>query len=297
MRTLSVIAGGSLLGVVGLAGLLLMPAAETQATPTAGTTIQLWGRVRDFLPSPAHPDFNVVPSNGYGPYCGNVAATLDSEGKPVFTGNGWRRKKAWRDSNNREISWNVCVAGAPWNDSAGQMGPADHGAITSQSTFSQWFRDVPGVNMSRLWKLNLTWQYDSSLGKWAYGWDTNDFNPVDNQLQGNGHGNEHNFQFTYEVQCRFTYDATAGQFLWFKGDDDCWVFINSKLGLDHGGIAGSRDIYVDLNRPVFGLSNGQEYNLTFFLAERHQPQSQFHLRTNIGDLHSVGTDAVLSAYD
>ena len=29
MRTLSVIAGGSLLGVVGLAGLLLMPAAET----------------------------------------------------------------------------------------------------------------------------------------------------------------------------------------------------------------------------------------------------------------------------
>lgn len=297
MRTLKVIAGGSVLGMVGLAGLFLVPSIESQATPTAGSTIQLWGRVRDFQPTPAHPDFNVTPSNGYGPYCGNVAPTL-VDGKPVKLATpGWRRKKAWRDSSNREISWNVCSTSAPWNDSAGQKGAADHGAITSPTTFSQWFRDVPGVNMSRLWKLTLTWQYDPSLGKWAYGWDTNDFHPIDNQLQGNGNGNQNNFHFTYEIQCRFTYNSAAGQFLWFKGDDDCWVFINDKLGLDHGGIAGSRDMYVDLNRPQFAMINGQEYNLTFFLAERHQPQSQFHLRTNIGDLRSVGTDAVLSAYD
>jgi fibro-slime domain-containing protein len=293
MRYMHLITGGALVAAVGLAGALLIWPSQTMAyPPTGGQTLGLWGRVRDFQPTPAHPDFNVTPSNGYGPYCGNIATTLDADGKPVFNGNGWRVQQQWRDSSNRLISW--CMYNAALGDHPGHAGAYDHGAITSQASFAQWYRDVPGVNMSRLWRLNLTWMNDPRFG-WCYGWDTNDFNPIDNQLFGNGHGNQHNFYFTYEIQCQFTYDAAGHQFMNFKGDDDCWVFVNNHLAIDHGGIAGSRDQYVDMDR--FGLVNGQEYTLSFFQAERHQPQGQFHLRTNIVTLHSVGTDAVLSAYD
>jgi len=293
MRTINIVAGGTAVGLAAMASLMLLSAGVSQATPpTSGQTLSLWGRVRDFEPAPAHPDFDVTPSNGYGPYCGNIGGMLDADSKPVFTGTGWRVKQQWRDAANRQITY--CLYNAALGDHVGKMGAADHAAITSQATFAQWYRDVPGVNMSRLWRLNLTWQNDPQFG-WCYCWDTNDFNPIDQQLNGNGHGNEHNFHFTYEIQCKFTYDSSANQFLDFKGDDDCWVFVDGRLGLDHGGIAGSRELYLEINR--FGLTNGYEYSLNFFQAERHQPQGQFHLKTNIISLHSVGTDAVLSAYD
>src|SRR4051812_33151938 len=99
MRKVQLITGGTILGLGVFGSVMLCGPSQLQANPpTPPTKLDLWGTVRDFLPSPAHPDFNVTPSNGYGPYCGNVSASLDAEGKPVFTGNGWRVKKEAKDN-------------------------------------------------------------------------------------------------------------------------------------------------------------------------------------------------------
>lgn len=240
--------------------------------PGEADTVSLVGIVRDFRPSPDHPDFDVVPSNGYGHYCGNIAVELDADDKPVCVGGGFRVAREWRDALDRQISWNLYdpVLG----DKRGGIGSSDNGAITSAETFSQWYRDIPGVNLSTLYTITLTW--DAEYG--MYSFQANNFTPIDDQLFGNG-GYSHNYHFTYEVVARFTYDASAGQMLWFKGDDDAWVFIDGRLVLDHGGIAGSREMYVDFDR--LGLEDGEVYLLHLFHAERHQPQSHFRLQTNV----------------
>lgn len=268
----------------GLVGLALSPSSLTSSVHASGTGQQsqtdsftLTGSVRDFRPSPSfHPDFDNPSLNGA--YARYVKLTLDADKKPEYSpGTGRRIQQEFRDSQNRKIAWCLTpVAG----DNPGTFGQSSDGAVTSSSTFAQWFRDVPGVNMSTYWTMTLT-KLESGPYAGAYCYETNDFfpfYPIDGQLFGNG-PDEHNFYFTYEVACAFTYDASAGQFLKFKGDDDTWVFINNKLVIDHGGIAGSREYHIDFNR--LGLTNGQQYDVRLFHAERKQPQSQFHLWTNV----------------
>jgi fibro-slime domain-containing protein len=130
-------------------------------------------------------------------------------------------------------------------------------------------------------------------------YDTNNFNPVDNQLMGNDF-DEHNFFFTYEITARFTYDHDGNQFFWYKGDDDCWIYVNGRLVMDHGGIAGSREQTVQIHNSRPGLEtmvDGQEYEIRWFIAERKQPQSQFHVKTNLLLNTTQSSDAVLAAYD
>ena len=54
-------------------------------------TLEITGIVRDFRERTVdggHPDFEQIPLEGYRLYTGNVAASLDDNGKPVFTGEG-----------------------------------------------------------------------------------------------------------------------------------------------------------------------------------------------------------------
>ncbi len=261
---------------------------EGGAAPDRPDPVSLVGIVRDFQPSPEHPDFDVTPGNGYGHYCGNIALELDDDGKPVCVGGGFRVSREWRDSSNRIISWNLY--NSDLGDSKGKRGSNnDNGAITSAETFSEWYRDIPGVNLSRLHTITLEWDDDDDL----YSFKTNNFTPIDDQLFGNG-GYSHNYHFTYEIVARFTYDASAGQMLWFKGDDDCWVFIDGRLVIDHGGIAGSRQMHVDFDR--LGLEDGEVYRLHLFHAERHQPQSHFRLKTNVR-LQATFPPSILAMFD
>ncbi len=83
------------------------------ATPSLGQdppeTYDLSVVIHDFKKD--HPDFNVLPAVGYGYYFGNVGYDVDSDGNPVFTGEGSKVGLTWKDVNRNVIAphlFNTC---------------------------------------------------------------------------------------------------------------------------------------------------------------------------------------------
>lgn len=263
-------------------------------------TITLTGIVRDFreLSEPGgHPDFERRPARGFGHYMGNIAAQLDNNGKPVAVCTGKKVRSQWRDSQGRPI--NPSLYNAALGDSAGSWGPSDTGGITCD-LYYQWYRDIPGVNMSA--PLNITLQRvpDSNI----YIFDDKDddgyvatggFFPINGQLFGNSAGENKNFHFTFELSTEFTYQNIPGQAFTFTGDDDVWVFIDGRLVIDLGGVHGATSQTIDLSRLDW-LQDGQTYSLKFFFAERHRTQSNFRIETTL-TLHNAQLPRVMAMYD
>jgi fibro-slime domain-containing protein len=228
---------------------------------------------------------------------GNIRPTLGDDGRPVFVGGGFHVKQQWLDAAGLPIYYGL--RDTSLGDLSGRKGAASTGGIQDAASFSQWFRDVPGVNLSR--PLTLTLVRDST-GSYVFD-DKQDalyrgrggFFPIDDELLGNPGGRpDHNFHFTYELHTEFTYDNSARQVFRFVGDDDVWVFINGKLVIDIGGVHAAVDQYVDLNR--LGLEDGETYTLDFFFAERHRTQSNFRIETNL-KLENLGTPTITGGYD
>ena len=193
--------------------------------------------VRDF--QSAHPDFEVYA--GSAQTTGLVQSTLGADSKPVFAATG---------------------EGGPYGNQ-----------ITSAATFDQWYRDVPGTNVSFGVRIPLT-----SMGGGMYDFQSNAFFPLDGESASFGNeGNSHNFHFTTEVHLKFIY--RAGQTFSFTGDDDLWMFIDGLLAMDLGGLHPQTGGSVNLD--TLGLIDGHEYTMDIFHAERHTQESNFRITTSI----------------
>jgi fibro-slime domain-containing protein len=145
--------------------------------------------------------------------------------------------------------------------------------------FNEWYRDVPGVNLSTTIALPLTL---SNRDKSVYTYVNNAFFPIDDQLFGN-EGEVHNYAFTAEIATSFRYNG--GETFTFSGDDDVFVFINRILVIDMGGIheAESQTVDLDEQSGKLGLAKGGLYPMHIFFAERHMTESHFIVETTISE--------------
>ena len=242
------------------------------ATPLAVSAdeIQLTGVVRDFLVS--HPDMQ-NPTKNFGVKSGLVKDDLGSDGKPMLV-----------------------------DDHDGVRG-----MISSESSFNQWFRDVPGVNISIPYSITLDNGQEEAGGLYTFAVEKpNYFFPIDGLGWGDTardrNGHNRNFYFTYEIQTEFTfipaderdYDMTFS----FTGDDDIWVFINGKLAVDIGGVHGqaNRSVNLDEKAAELGLTEGENYTLDFFFAERHTTESNFRIETTL-TLVDIPPTSISPLYD
>jgi fibro-slime domain-containing protein len=276
------------------------PASDSDTQAGAPEAIVLTGVVRDFKERTAengHPDFERRPDRGFGHYVGNVAEQLDADGKPVFTGQGFKVGNQWRDSHGNNICWRLFDSSR--GDTAGTNRGSDPGGIQSDESFRLWFRDDPRVNKSRLLDVTLVRQAD---GSYVFDSDVDDvyderggFFPIDHQLYGNSGGTpDHNFHFTFELNTEFIHREDEDQRFTFRGDDDVWVFIDGRMVIDLGGVHGAIEQTIELNR--LGLADGEVHKLSFFFAERHRTESNFRMTTNF-EMRSVDLPTVTAAYD
>ena len=257
-------------------------------------TIEITGIVRDFRERTVdggHPDFEQVATDGYRLYTGNVAAFLDDNGKPVFTGKGVGLRKSWRDAQDRKICPCVAQRHPMAGDQTGKVTKPNRGGIQSAKSFELWFQDQAGINASAPLTITMrrrddgAWVFDDELDPLYQ--ERGGFFPIDEQLFGNSASVEgladHNHHFTVELHATFTW--TAGRFLEVRSDDDLWVFLNGELVIDLGGVHRAKNQFIELDR--LGLVDGTTCRLDIFYADRHRMHAKLGIITNVRDLTSA----------
>ena len=258
-------------GVLVCALVSVVVVREGMAVPEQ-TTVELTGVIWDFPPS--NPDFDIAPASGFGHTMWNIAPDLGPDGKPVYLGGGAKvESQCLSGVTGLPICWTLYDP--VLLDTEAVRDTADNGAVTSSTTFDQWFNNYPGVNMSGL--VTVTGVYQES-GTYAGMYEINEpqFYPIDGTLLGND--SKHNNFFAFEILAEFVHDTAANHQLMFKSDDDTWVFIDGRLVADLGGIKGSAEQWVEVNR--LNLVDGEIYRIHMFTTNRGG-NPRLHLVTSI----------------
>ncbi len=285
------------------AGLMLVSgtaAGSSSSSDDLPETISLMGVARDFKRfdrAGGHPDFQQYLT---GHVVGLVGAELDSDGKPVLSGS--RGKKVgtqYKDAQGNQI--NPAMYNASLGDRAGSMSNYTGTSITNNDSFAQWFRDVPGVNMSMQVPLVLQRMGDSNTYFFHAHDNTNTstkegFFPVDNQLLNDMDSTyRHNYFFTFELDTEFVVEKNSGQVFTFFGDDDVWVYINGRLVIDLGGVHSAVKQSIAIDRLDW-LEDGDRAELKLFFAERHLTESNMRIETNL-KLRTISVPPTTALYD
>jgi len=308
VRTLS---AAGLLAVIASAGFAWHASAVATTTTTTDAhanlpaTIQLNGTCRDFKwaseKNGGHADFEFVPSGGYGHYTNMVKDELDADGKPQFKSQGNLVSKEAIDASSRNVMpVTKSYLAAKSGDKAATVSTSNGGALTTEANFKQWFRDIPGTNLSKTVPIVLVRQANSNIYSFS---DKSDagytalggFFPINGALFGNSPSQSKNFGFTFELDTQFTYKKGTGQTFTFTGDDDVWVYVDGKLVVDIGGVHGAQSQTVELDRLNW-LVDGGKYPLKLCFAERHTTQSNVRIDTTIS-LQAVDPPAVSGLFD
>jgi fibro-slime domain-containing protein len=267
-------------------------------------TLTLTGICRDFKWSTqtgGHADFERTPTAGYAHYSGQVEDLLDADKKPVFKSTGYKVNTEATDGLLRNrIPVNKSYISSMAGDRASSVATSLGGSTTTAAAFNQWFRDVPGVNMSKPVPITLVRQGSTNIYSFS---DRDDatyskkggFFPIDGELFGNSPGQSKNFGFTFELDTTFVFQRGAGQVFTFTGDDDVWVFIDGKLVVDIGGVHSAISQTIELDRLNW-LQSGSRYSFKLFFAERHTTQSNVRIDTTI-NLQNADLPPTSGLYD
>jgi fibro-slime domain-containing protein len=303
-QAMAVLAGlGSLAGIGAIvAGSGSSAIGTSMSDPYAAlpASISLDATIRDFKANGetgGHPDFQFFSGSTT---IGLVRDTLDSSGKPVVASlRGRTIGSEFRDSAGRFI--NPALYSAARGDVAGLLSNGGSGnGLTSAERFSQWYRDVSGVNVSKQVALSLARQPNTNRYVFNSATDApyaarGGFFPINGELYGNYANTGKNFHFTTEINTEFVYKRGQGQVFKFTGDDDVWVFIGGRLAIDLGGLHSIKEQYIDLDRLSW-LQDGQVCTLNIFHAERRTTQSNFRIETTL-ELRSVLPPATTNLHD
>lgn len=267
------------------------------------TSVEVTGTVRDFRDrqtADGHPDFNMLPEGGAGHYYGIVQDELDSEGNPVFASRGYLVLNEWRDEKGRNIIRPKDYILAKPGDMAGSIKATTGGAVKSAESFSSWYKDVLGDNMSGLLTIVLNRIPNTNVFLFDDDLDTQFvelegfYNP--NGQFPNAQGGNKNWSFTYELELEFKYQEDGGQIFTFAGDDDLWVFVDGKLVVDIGGVHGIVRQTIEMDRLTW-LEDGQTYPMKIFFAERYKPRSNFRIETTLNFEDQSYQPTITPSYD
>lgn len=283
-----VVAGLLLVGAAGMVASVAPARPQVDQFAHLPSSITLTGTVRDFKErtvTGGHPDMERQPTGGFGHYVNMVNDALGSDGKPTMRSTGVKVSTDWKDSQGRPRIPNKEYITARAGDTNGSSSTSSNGALTTADNFNKWFRDVPGMNLSRQLPITLVRNANTNVYTFndrtdAMYMNRGGFFPINGELWGNSGGTtpNQNFHFTYELDTTFIYEA--GQSFTFTGDDDVWVYIDGKLVIDIGGVHSAKSQTIDLSRLSW-LVPGREYSLRFFFVERHRSQANFRIDTSM----------------